>query len=136
MARALRLLALAFFACSGCSKDEEVNAALDVVELTTDRLVQTVRTADDPTAGVAAAREYLEQHRDALERASDTLSDVRQFQIEAATKARLEVVVVEALTEVPTLRAELMAERMTDAELHEALGQLVEDYHAALNLGS
>lgn len=127
-------LVLGFAMLTGCSKDDEVNAALDVVESTSNELFTTVTTAKDPKAGIAAGKAYLDKHRDELRKAGETLNEVRGFQINDATTARLEGALVDALVKVPSLEIELMGAVVSDPQLDKELDALIEDYSGTLNL--
>lgn len=127
-------LALVTSFTTGCNKDDDVNARLDTLETTTQALVDKVKNAKDPSAGVADAQKYLDEHQDELVAAIDDLESVRGFQVGEETKKRMAEVLLSNMSKVESLKLDLMQATLSNEELDTKLEKLCDDYAAATKL--
>ena len=123
-------LALAFAAA--CSKDTEVNAALDEIEGLSNELVRTVDAAADPGQGVDEALKLLEARGAATRAKLAALKDVRGYQVNEATKKRMGEVVTKAATQVMGLQMKHMGRMIRDSAFKAKLEKLGNDYNKLL----
>ena len=119
---------------AGCNKDDDVNANLDTLETTTQTLVDKVKNASDPAAGVADAQKYLDEHEAELIAAIDDLETVRGFQVGEETQQRMAEVLLSNMSKVEALKLDLMQATLSNEELDGNLEKLCDAYAAATKL--
>ena len=117
---------------AACSKDVAVIEALDAVEAFAKELVQAATSGETTAAGIQAAQAYLDSHRADIAARMQRVGEVRGFQIDDETKARLASAIVSAVTEVNTLKITFMRETMGNEDLDAALNTLVEAFNDVL----
>ena len=128
----LVLAAVISLALVACSKDTAVTADIDAVSTFSKELVSKVKTAADPSSGVASAQAYLEEHRADMRERVARVGSVRGFQISDDTKKKVMGVMMAATSEVNTLKISLMMQVMNDEALEKNLSKLIDDLNALL----
>ena len=117
---------------AACSKDAAVIEDLDAVEAFAKELVQTATSGEMTAAGIQTAQTYLDSHRADIAARMQRVGEVRGFQIDDETKARLASAIVSAVTEVNTLKITFMRETMGNEDLDAALSTLIDDFNNVL----
>jgi hypothetical protein len=127
---ALALLGALVLGSAACSKDKEVEAALTELDGFTKALMDKVKKAATPQAGVDEAQKYLEANRAGLQAKLAGLKTVRGFQISEQTKKKLEASFMSNATAVAGLQLEYAMQAALDQPFRERLEKLVNDYRA------
>ena len=112
----------------GCKKDAEISAALTEVDSFTNELVERIRAAPNPTAGVEDAQSYLDSRKREIKVKANLLARVRGIQVTDETEKKLiETVKRDQLT-VAALQSKYMNLSLSDAAFKTKLDKLVNDY--------
>jgi len=130
-----RLLApvlLGAIALTGCKKDDQANATLDLLDETTAELVKKVKTAESPKKGVADAQAYLDEHKGDLKTKMVALGELRGFELSDDTTARMEKSLTDNVVKVQSLQLDLMSATLSDKSLDADLTKLTDSYTNAI----
>ena len=125
---ALAVLGALALGSAACSKDKEVEAAVTELDGFTKTLMDKVKKAATPQAGVDEAQKYLEANRAGLQTKLAGLKTVRGFQISEQTKKKLEASFMSNATAVAGLQLEYAMQAALDQPFRERLEKLVNDY--------
>ena len=128
----LPVLVIAALAVVACSKDGQVNADLDAVAAFSHELVNRVKSAPSPEAGVDAARSYFDAQRADIAERMTRVKAVRGFQINEETKKHVGETMVGAAGDVNGLKISLMMQTISNKDLDAKLGKLIDDFNALL----
>lgn len=113
---------------TGCKRDAEINAALVEVDSFTAELVERIKAAPNPTAGVDEAQQYLDSRKREIKAKATYLARVRGVQVSDMTEKKLIETVRRDQTTVSTLQSRFMNISMSDAVFKTKLDKLVNDY--------
>lgn len=127
-------LLLGALTVGGCKKDDEVNATLEMLDETTQEIVDKVKTADDKKAGVADAQKYLDEHADELKTKITELGELRGYQVSDETQEKMASSLIENITKVKSLELDLVQHTATDKELDAKLTKLTQSYSNVVEL--
>jgi hypothetical protein len=125
---ALGLLSALALGSAACSKDKEVEATVNELDVFTKALMEKVKKAATPQAGVDEAQKYLEANRAGMQAKLAGLKTVRGFQISEQTKKKLEASFMSNATAVAGLQLEFAMQAALDQPFRERLEKLVNDY--------
>ena len=128
----LGIVALMAVAGAACSKDTAVATDMDAVGAFATELVTKVKSAADPSAGVADAQAHLDAHKAEIQERVARVSQVRGFQITDETKKKVADVMLSAAGQVNTLKISLMMQTIRDEALDKSLNKLVDDFNALI----
>lgn len=129
---AVALLAVVATGLAACSRDQEVKAAMAELDGFSDALVNKVKTAPNPSAGVDAAQKYLEANRGPLQQKLASIKDLRGFQVSEETRRKLEACFINNATAVAGLQMDYVAQAAQDSDFNARLEKLVNDYKSAV----
>ena len=110
---------------SGCRHDDEVRATIDEVTALADAIVEAVRDAPTPQAGVAEARRLLADARDGLTERVLAIKRMRSGAMSPQLQRKWRDAFIDALAKVEGLRTELREAIAADPELGRALEALI-----------
>ena len=125
---ALSLLLAASLLLAGCKKDAEINSVLADFNTFTNELVNKVDSASTPASGVDAAQKYLDEKKTELRAKWDSIKTVKNFQVSAETKKRMEDDLKKNLLSVYGLQNKYLDEAIKDPAFKAKMNKLVNDY--------
>lgn len=115
---------------AGCKKDAEINASLAEVDSFTNELVDRIKNASNPTAGVDDAQQYLDSRKREIKAKATMLARVRGIQVNEETEKKLIEAVRRDQMTIVSLQSQskYMNLSMSDAAFKTKLDKLVNDY--------
>ena len=131
--RYIVLLVLASMLLAGCKRDAEINAALAEVDSFTNELVERIKAAPNPTAGVDDAQAYLDSRKREIKAKASYLARVRGIQVTDETEKKLVATVRRDQMTVASLQSQFMSLSMSNAAFKTKLDKLVNDYLELFN---
>jgi hypothetical protein len=111
-----------------------VHATCDEIDGLAAEIVTTVTSADDPKAGVAAARELLQSRREAIGAKLDAMGSIPAGDLEPKTQQRMLQTLLRASGEVDQLRMDLLQASTADRALAEDLQDLTDAFAETVRL--
>ena len=120
--------ALALFGATGCSRDAEVLGFVVDFDTFSDEIVKRVKQAKDPSAGVDDAQKYLDSQKADIKKKLAALKEVRNFQISADTKKKIETSMTKNAEAVAGLMLNYVMRMATDKPFRAKLEKLIDDY--------
>jgi hypothetical protein len=115
-------------AASGCSRDAEIQAFLGDFDAFSTEIVKKVKMAPDPSAGVTAAQQYLDENKDAIRRKLEAVKSVKNFQVSEETKKKMEDSFKKDAEAVAGLELDYVAKAALDAAFRTRIEKLIGDY--------
>ena len=135
MYRKLSCLSLAVVLCAlslACKRDADVNAVIADLDAFTKELVGKVESNPNPSAGADEAQKYFDSRKEEMTKKLASIKDVREAQVSAETKKKMEESFTNNVTNVAKLQLKYINQSMRDPTLRPKLTKLAQDYNALL----
>ena len=135
MYRKLSCLSLAVVLCAlalACKRDADVGAVIADLDAFTKELVGKVESNPNPSAGADEAQKYFDSRKEEMTKKLASIKDVREAQVSAETKKKMEESFTNNVTNVAKLQLKYMNQSMRDPTLRPKLAKLSQDYNAML----
>jgi len=124
----LVLLLLVALMSVSCSRDDEVQIAITALDTFTQQLIQNVKSGGSAAEGVDAARSFFDSNHQQVAEKVRAIMSVRGFQISKDIKSAMQNSFTKNITDVESLKIDLMMATMSDKVLDEKLNKLITDY--------
>ena len=118
-----------------CSRDEEVNKVVADFDAFSKEIVNKVKTASNPAAGIVEAQKYLDANKAAITRRLASIKDVKNFQLSDETKKKMEATVKSDAEAVAGLAMGYVGQLAMNADLRAKFEKLVNDYKGIVTEG-
>lgn len=112
----------------GCSRDDEVRVAMAALDGFTQQLLKNVKSGASASDGLDAARTFFDSNQKDVSPKVKAILNLRGYQVSADTKSAMEGCFTKNITDVESLKIDLMMATMNDKALDEKLNRLITDY--------